>query len=480
MSTLVNEMYSGSLPLLGRTVIMTDAETINSENVVSILSEALFKHEKNRLEIDYLYRYYKGYHPILERTKDVRPEICNKVVENRANEIVSFKVGYLMGEPVQYVSRGELNEGVEILNNYVFSEDKASLDKELAEWFTICGTAYRMILPDPIGEEDECPFEIYTLDPRYSFVVYQNGLGNKPLMGVKYIVREDNNEKVYSVYTETEYFEIVNNSITKHSYHLLGGVPIIEYPANNARLGAFEPVLSLMDCLDSIQSNRMDGIEQFIQSFMLFKGVDIDLDDFKSLKDLGALKVPSDGDVSLLTSELNQGQTQTLVDDIYKAILEICGMPSQGDGSTGDSSNNGAVILKNGWQSAEARAKDTELNFKKAEKKFLKLAIYLCNSLRKLDLKLSQIEIRFTRRNYENISEKASVLIQLLSNDKVHPKLAFEHSGLFTDPDVAYKMSEDYYNEVQEKEQEELSSYIDDATNQTKLDIETGDDGNTL
>lgn len=480
MSTLVNEMYSGSLPLLGRTVIMTDAETINSENVVSILSEALFKHEKNRLEIDYLYRYYKGYHPILERTKDVRPEICNKVVENRANEIVSFKVGYLMGEPVQYVSRGELNEGVEILNNYVFSEDKASLDKELAEWFTICGTAYRMILPDPIGEEDECPFEIYTLDPRYSFVVYQNGLGNKPLMGVKYIVREDNNEKVYSVYTETEYFEIVNNSITKHSYHLLGGVPIIEYPANNARLGAFEPVLSLMDCLDSIQSNRMDGIEQFIQSFMLFKGVDIDLDDFKSLKDLGALKVPSDGDVSLLTSELNQGQTQTLVDDIYKAILEICGMPSQGDGSTGDSSNNGAVILKNGWQSAEARAKDTELNFKKAEKKFLKLAIYLCNSLRKLDLKLSQIEIRFTRRNYENISEKASVLIQLLSNDKVHPKLAFEHSGLFTDPDVAYKMSEDYYKEVQEKEQEELSSYIDDATNQTKLDIETGDDGNTL
>ncbi len=480
MSTLVNEMYSGSLPLLGRTVIMTDAETINSENVVSILSEALFKHEKNRLEIDYLYRYYKGYHPILERTKDVRPEICNKVVENRANEIVSFKVGYLMGEPVQYVSRGELNEGVEILNNYVFSEDKASLDKELAEWFTICGTAYRMILPDPIGEEDECPFEIYTLDPRYSFVVYQNGLGNKPLMGVKYIVREDNNEKVYSVYTETEYFEIVNNSITKHSYHLLGGVPIIEYPANNARLGAFEPVLSLMDCLDSIQSNRMDGIEQFIQSFMLFKGVDIDLDDFKSLKDLGALKVPSDGDVSLLTSELNQGQTQTLVDDIYKAILEICGMPSQGDGSTGDSSNNGAVILKNGWQSAEARAKDTELNFKKAEKKFLKLAIYLCNSLRKLDLKLSQIEIRFTRRNYENISEKASVLIQLLSNDKVHPKLAFEHSGLFTDPDVAYKMSEDYYKEVQEKEQEELTSYINDATNQTKLDIETGDDGNTL
>lgn len=476
MTTFINEEYNGTKTFIGRKVIMNDADYVSADNVVSILNNALFYHEKNRLDIDYLYKYYKGLQPIIYRTKDVRPEICNKIVENRANEIVNFKVGYLMGEPVQYVSRGELNEGVELLNDYVFSEDKASLDKELAEWFTICGTAYRMILPDPIGEEDECPFEIYTLDPRYSFVVYQNALGNKPLMGVKYIVRESDKVPVYSVYTNKEYFEIIENSIVKHEYHLLGDVPIIEYPHNNARLGAFEVALPLLDSINDIQSNRLDGVEQFIQSFMLFKGVDIDLEDFKSLKDLGALKIPSDGDVTMLTSELNQGQTQTLVDDLYKAILEICGMPSQGDGSTGDSSNNGAVILKNGWQTAEARAKDTELNFKKSEKKFLKIAIYLCNQLRQFNLKLSQIEIRFTRRNYENISEKATVLTTLLGSDKVHPKLAFEHSGLFTDPDVAYKMSEDYYNEVLEREQQELSSYVENANAQSKLEVDVNDE----
>ncbi len=467
MATIINELPNGEHTYTGRTVILDDADYINADNVVSVLSEALFTHEKNRLEIDYLYKYYKGLQPILYRTKEVRPEICNKIIENRANEIVNFKVGYLMGEPVQYVSRGELNEAVEILNDYVFSEDKASADKELAEWFTICGTAYRMILPDKKGEEDECPFEIYTLDPRYTFIVYQNALGNKPLMAVKYIIRETDNVAVYSVYTESEYFEIIENSIVKHEYHLLGDVPIVEYPNNNARLGAFEVALPLLDSINEIQSNRLDGVEQFIQSFMLFKGVDIDLKDFKALKDLGALKIP-DGDVSMLTSELNQSQTQTLVDDLYKAVLEICGMPSQGDGSTGDSSNNGAVILKNGWQTAEARAKDTELNFKKSEKKFLKIAIYLCNNLRQLDLKLSQIEIRFTRRNYENISEKANVLNLLLSNNKIHPKLAFEHSGLFTDPDVAYAMSEQYYEDTVKQEQEDLNSYIENANSISK------------
>lgn len=478
-SVKVEDLYMGERRLTGRTVIMSDVETVTSENVITVLNKALIKHSKNRHDIDYLYQYYKGKQPILERTKEVRPEICNKIVVNRANEIVNFKVGYLMGEPVQYVSRGELNEGVEKLNDYMFSEDKASLDKELAEWFTICGTAYRMILPDPIGEEDECPFEMYVLDPRYTFVVYQNGLGNKPLMAVKYIVREDDNVPVYSIYTDTEYFEVVENTITKHEYHLLSGVPIIEYPANTARLGAFEIVLPLLDALNDCQSNRLDGITQFIQSFMLFKGVDIDLEDFKALKDLGALKIPSDGDVSMLTAELNQSQTQTLVDDLYKSVLEICGMPSQGDGSTSDSSNNGAVILKNGWQSAEARAKDTELNFKKAEKKFLKMAIYLCNELRNSDLKLSQIEIRFTRRNYENISEKATVLTTLLGNDKIHPKLAFEHSGLFTDPDVSYKMSEDYYKEEMESQQAELSSYIETENAKDKEKVNETDE-NTL
>ena len=62
-----------------------------------------------------------------------------------------------------------------------------------------------------------------------------------------------------------------------------------------------------------------------------------------------------------------------------------------------------------------------------------------------MDLSVGDIDIRFTRRNYENILEKAQVLTMMLENDKVHPQLAFEHSGMFIDPDLAYTMSEEYY-----------------------------------
>lgn len=53
------------------------------------------------------------------------------------------------------------------MNDYVLSEDKPAKDKELADWSHIGGTSYRMVLPDgeADAEEDEAPFEIFTLDP---------------------------------------------------------------------------------------------------------------------------------------------------------------------------------------------------------------------------------------------------------------------------------------------------------------------------
>ena len=443
--------------LAGRTVIYTDVDNIDRSNVVQVLNKALETHDVNKSDIQYLYDYYKGKQPILNRVKDIRPEINNKLVENRANEIVSFKVGYLMGEPIQYVCRGgsdAFSEAINQLNEFVFAEDKAAKDKELADWFTICGTSYRMVLPDSTDDADEAPFEIYTLDPRYSFVVYHSGLGNKRKMGVKYIVLQDNSI-VYSVYTDKMYFEIKDDKIVKAQAHSLGCVPIIEYPANTARLGAFEIVLPLLDAINDIGSNRLDGVEQFVQSILLLKGVDIDSDEFKALKENGGLKVPLEGDAKYLVQELNQTQTQTLVDYMYQTVLTICGMPNRNGGSS-TSDTGSAVIMRDGWSAAEARAKDTELMFKMSEKEFLRLVIAITNTLRDMELKLSAIEIRFTRRNYENIQEKAQVLTTMLSNSKIHPLLAFTHCGLFTDPTLAFNESMAWYEEQETKLLQEL------------------------
>lgn len=449
----------------GRKKIFTDVTEITRDNVLEVLRKALITHWSNKADMEYLYAYYKGRQPVLNRKKEVRPEIKNTVVENRANEIVSFKVGYLMGEPIQYVSRSgnkSVADKITTLNGYCLSEDKAAKDKELADWFHICGTAYRMVLPDSVFEKesDEAPFEIYTLDPRFAFVVYANSIGEPPVMGVKYIQRSDG-AVIYSIYTKDRYFEVENQSMIVREEAQSLGIPIIEYPANNARLGAFEIVLPLLDAINTVDSNRLDGVEQFVQALMLFHNVDISGDDFSKLRDEGAIKFKDidpqyKAEIKYLTSELNQSQTQTLVDHLYNTVLTICGMPNR-NGGTSTSDTGSAVIMRDGWSAAEARAKDSELMFKLSEKEFLKLVLRICSDLSDLELKLSDVEVRFTRRNYENISQKATVLTTMLSNPKIAPILAFTHCGMFSDPQLAYRMSMDYAEE-QEKKAAELAT----------------------
>lgn len=454
-------MVEPYLHLNGRRMILTDETEVNIGNVVQILRKALPYHWKNRSEISYLWSYYKGRQPILNRVKEVRPEITNKIVENRANEIVSFKSGYLMGEPLQYVSRGNaenIADAINQLNEFVFAEEKPAKDKELADWFHICGTSFRMVLPDEMaGEDDESPFEIYTLDPRNTFVVYNNGLGNKPILGVKYVV-DENGVVHYSCYSDHEYYEIVESKVVSYDTHILGEIPIIEYPLNMARIGAFELVIPLLDAINLTDSNRLDGVEQFIQALMLFHNVDISSEDFDELRERGAIKFKDidpqlKAEINYLVSNLNQGETQTLVDHMYQTVLTICGMPNRNGGSS-TSDTGSAVIMRDGWSAAEARAKDSELMFKKSERIFLKVVLNICRTLADMDLKVCNVEIRFTRRNYENILQKAQVLDLMLKNNKIHPRLAFEHCGLFVDSDLAYTLSAEYAEEQEQKAQE--------------------------
>lgn len=486
-----------AMGLHGRRVIKTDVTEVTIDNVVTVLRKALPEHWKNRSEINYLWHYYKGRQPILNRVKVVRPEIANKIVENRADEIVSFKSGYLMGEPLQYVTRGNADgiaDAINQLNEFVFAEEKPAKDKELADWFHICGTSFRMVLPDEAGDEDDSPFEIYTLDPRNTFVVYHNGLGNKPVMGVKYVT-DEKGSVTYSCYTKTEYFEIVESKqnftgslVTKHEGHILGDIPIVEYPLNIGRIGAFEQVMPLLDAINLTDSNRLDGVEQFIQALLLFHNVDISSDDYGKLREEGAIKFKDidpqlKAEVAYLTNTLNQGETQTLVDHMYQTVLTICGMPNRNGGSS-TSDTGSAVIMRDGWSDAEARAKNTELMFKKSERKFLKLVLNICKTLAGMDLKVHNVEIRFTRRNYENILQKAQVLDLMLKNNKIHPRLAFEHCGLFVDSDLAYALSAEYVEEQEKKAQElmeqqkQMKGENDDDPNDNKGN--GGTDGNPV
>lgn len=444
-----------SRQMFGRATIYTGYEEITENNILDIIKTSLPVFHHNSADIDYLWKYMKGKQPILARTKAVRPEINNKVVENHAFEIVNFLSGYLMGEPCTYVSRSEKEDAtdkVNKLNSYMYEQNKASIDKDLSMWFYVCGVGYRMILPSKElkSKNNESPFEIDVLDPRTTFMVYQHGFGSKRMVGVRRISRvnaKGDVEFLYCGYTKTHYFECTENKLLKWEAHTLGDIPIYEYRANMAMLGSFEPALWLLDAINNIASNRLDGVEQFIQAFIKFVNCDIDEEKFQALKEMGAIKIKStDGqkaDVDIVSQELSQTETQTLVDYLYSQVLTICGLPTPNKSQGGSSDNGVAVILRQGWEQCEARAKDTELLFKRSEKEFLRLALKLVNMKEDLGLKVSDVDIKFTRRQHDNLLTKTQGLVQMLEAG-LKPEIAIATCGLFNDPvDVAVQ-SKDY------------------------------------
>ena len=460
--------------MFGRRMIFTSEQKITVGNVAKVVNDAYLTHLLNREEIQYLWDYYKGKQPSIYRTRELRNELTKHIVENRANEIVSFKVGFIVGKPVQYVSSvsgdnvaksvGKLNDAMRIIG-------KHTKDKQLIEWCMVCGQGYRYVVQNN-DRFVSSPFNLYTLDPRNTFVIRANDYSQRVLAGVNYVIDENNNI-TFTVYTEDAVYTFLkdSNTVRKASVNQFGAIPIIEYPANNARLGAFEIVLSMLDAINDFDCARNEAVEQFVQSLLVLYNCQVEEGTTaETIRQAGMILLKSIGenkaDVKNLSEQLDQSQNQTLKTDMYNTVLQIVGMPSQSDGNTSDSSNNGAVILKNGWQGAETRAEEFEAMFKLPEMEMLNVVSVLCNGISGgFGFNPSDLDVKFTRHSYDNLLSKSQTLVTMLGNDKIHPKSAYEASGLFTDTEEAYLMGMDWFNQIQKKMAEQ----------ETRQDVKTNE-----
>ncbi len=484
---MADEEAPGKVPqaalYTGRAVPTCRFREVTADNVAEALADALGAFWANRSQADYLWRYYRGDQPVLSRIKEIRPEICNRVVENHAQEITVFQVGYQLAEPVQYVSQpGDEDDDcldsakrIKRLNMLMEADEKESDDRDLFEWMAVCGIGFRYVTNS--GDE-EVPFASYVLDPRSTFVVRSREYHREPLMGVMVCLDEQDRE-FYNVWTSNRYFKVEGMQVTEESVNPLG-VCIVEYELNSARMGAFEPVLPLLDAINVLESNRLDGTEQSVQSLMKFINCDIDEAGFAKMLELGAVKVRStdgaQGDVDFIVNDLDQTQTQVSKEDMYRAMANIAGMPNL-YGSSGSTSDTGtAVLLRDGWTLAESHAKGYEKKWKQSERRFLALVLKVCDMAEGIDLglKASDVALSFNRRNYESGLVRAQMLTTMLSMDQIDPKLAFQSCGLFTDPEAAYLMSKAHFEQREQAKMDKALEIAGVQKAQNQIDAANG------
>ena len=447
----------------GRKIAYTDATEITLDNVVKIVGQCVGVFNYNKSIINYLWKYYKGDQPVLYRQKVSNEDITNKVVENHAYEIVQFKVGQTYGEPVQFVSRKDddrINKAVDMLNDYMVDANKQEKDIKSGEWQSATGTSFKAI---QINKGD-IPFRIVSPTPLNTFVIYNRG-SDEPLLAVQELKNEDG--KYYKLcFSKSHQFIIEDGKITKYQLHAFGDIPIVEYPNNHERLSDIELVIGMLDAINGMQSNRMDGIEQFVQSWIKFVNCEIDEKEFQKMKMNHALVVKSinkdnKSDVETMTDELDQTQCQVAKDDLWDNALSILAIPNKNNNNSGGDTQ-GAVQLRNGWDFSKTRAKLKDPIVKSSEKRLAKVVLNILRIYGE-DLKLSirDFDVQINHSPQDNMYTKAQTLYQLLQAG-IHPLIAIKTVGLWGDAEKTFLLSQPYmdaiWQTIDDKEEQEAKA----------------------
>lgn len=470
----------------GRRRIYANSDVITADNVVAEVNNALIPHMANMKEEEYLYWYRRGMQPILQRQKDIRPEICSKIVENNADEIVTFKDGYFLTKAATYVSRKEdegITNKIKELNEYVMLSGKYEADNDVVDWFHTVGLGVLFVEPN---KEPDVPFKVYALDPRNSFVVYSRRPGNKPVMGISIVVRDK--AWVIDVFTQTNVFrlkgrplndsDVINSDnvanvtalslIGEPEANMIGEIPIVEYAYNKLRMGAFENCLLLLDAINEIQSNRDDGIQQFIQSLMIL--YNCELDDgvtANSIRDKGYIVLKNSGDnkadVKILSEQLDQSQTQVTLNDLREQVFKIAGVPFTKDAGGSTSDTGSAVYLRNGWSTADTCARNTEDEFKKSNAYFDAIILAILKKKIGFTLNRSDFEVKIVRNDVSNLLVKTQAAMNMKELGFA-PALAFERSGLSSDPLTDVEVSKEYIEKAWSSETQEPVTDTDFST----------------
>ena len=458
--------------LVGRLPIYTSVkgafDPAHTGEIISEVNEANEIHTLNLIAMDYLYWYRRGVAPIYGRKKTVRDEINNKICVNHAEEIVDFKNGYFMTQPCYYVSRREseeITDKVDKLNEYLFRSGKQTADNKIVDWFHTVGKADLFIRSN---DDKEAPFKAYSLDPRSVFVARS---------------LEPGNPVVYAVHTVTDGDKILLDVWDKNNvYHLSGTwrgklttpfpdyvatateiigvepnplkrVPIIEYYYNSVSMGAFEAVIPLLDAINELQSDRLDGVDQFIQSLLVFYNCELGTDEDgntvtpEMIRAMGAVFLKSIGenkaDLKEISSQLDQTQTQVFIDNLYDQVLSICGMPMTDRGGSRYHATGMVALVDNGWYQADTVARNTEDLFIESNREFDEIITDILREKGLLDIKTTDFDLQFVRNETANIQSKAQAFQTLLAAG-LHPELAAKKSGVSNDPVADIKMSDKY------------------------------------
>lgn len=259
-----------------------DIETLLTRDLHAFLSSHI---QDQRPRLETLRSYYSAKTQNLTQKGTRRLEKTkadHRIAHDYGRYITDFINGYFQGTPIKYDfdDSADNKKAQDFIDEIHEINDIESLNKSLGLDLSIYGRAYEIVFKN---EENE--IRTYKLDATNTFIIYDNSIENRSIAGVHYYetqALEDTEDTFYNVdvYTtkaiykfktsESTQYKLVERDTAEHN--LTNNVQITEYRNNEFRLGDFENVITLIDLIDSAQSDTANYMTDLNDAMLLLIG----------------------------------------------------------------------------------------------------------------------------------------------------------------------------------------------------------------
>ena len=299
------------------------------EGARELLRGVIEEFEQGLPRLERLWRYRQGKGDILMRE---RPEgLANtRLAYGFARYITQVSAGFLLSEPVVYRDEGR-PEGTEALKALYRKAGAEQADTELVTQQAGFGRGVTLFY------EGEGRLKLCAPDPRSAFVVYDDTVEHRPLMGVLLSAERDARGRpaggMAAVYLpgRTLGWRLrrgVPEGEPLREDNPFARVPMVEYRNNEEERCDFEEVLGQIDAYDLLGSDRVNDRIQFADALLVLTGVagvgtSEDIYDFRG----GLKRLRQDRTLSLPDSDakaewLVKNPMEKDIDVLRKALAE--------------------------------------------------------------------------------------------------------------------------------------------------------------